>query len=382
LQFHLTDDQGAIRDTVAAFLADHYDHHARDAIIKAPGQWCPEIWGRLANELGVLGLTFPESAGGMGGGPIDTLLVMDAFGEALVVEPFLETCVIGPALLRRSTANLASDLMRRAAAGTARFALAMEEEGARFAPLRAVTTATRSTDGFVIDGRKTMVVGAPAATHLFVTATIPGEEGGIAIFAVPSDHTALQYRLGRTIDGKGVADIIFSECAVDADALIIEPAEGPSVICETVDVAAAAVCAEAAGIMRRLIRETLGYLEQRRQFGSALIDFQVLQHRLADMQVSYELAHASAFFAAGMLSETKERRTVGISAAKASVCTALRAVAQEAVQMHGAIGITDELAVGHLFKRATALENDFGSIDYHLDRVIAIGLPEVSLAHG
>jgi alkylation response protein AidB-like acyl-CoA dehydrogenase len=381
LRFQLSDDQVAIRDTIAAFLADHYDHHARDAIINAPGQWSPGIWDRLANELGLLGLTFPQSAGGMGGGPIDTLLVMDAFGEALVVEPFLETCVIGPALLRRSTANLASDLMRRAVAGTARFALAMEEEGARFAPLRAVTTATRSTDGFVIDGRKTMVVGAPAATHLFVTATIPAEEG-IAVFAVPSDHTALQYRLGRTIDGKSVADIIFSECTVDADTLIIEPVDGHSVICEAIDIAAAALCAEAAGIMRRLIRETLGYLEQRRQFGSALIDFQVLQHRLADMQVSYELAHASAFFAAGMLPETRERRTVGISAAKASVCTALRAVAQEAVQMHGAIGITDELAVGHLFKRATALENEVGSIDYHLDRVIAIGLSEGSLAHG
>lgn len=365
---------------IAAFLADHYDREARGAISNAPGHWCPKVWTRLANELGLQGMTFPESAGGMGGGPVDTLLIMDAFGEAFVVEPYLETCVIGQALLRRSTATPAGELLRHAAAGTARFALAMDEEGARFAPGRAATTATRSNGGIIIHGRKVMVIAAPAATHLFVTATIPGEDG-IAILAVPSDHPSINYRWGRTIDGRGVADVDFSACAVDADALLIEPAAGCSAICEAVDAAAAALCAEASGIMRRLIRDTLAYLEQRRQFGSALIDFQVLQHRLADMQIRYELAHATAFFAAGMLSETEQRRAAGISAAKTSVATALRAVAQEAVQMHGAMGITDELAVGHLFKRATALENEFGSIDYHIDRVLDVGLPEVSLAH-
>lgn len=377
MQFHLSEDQIAIRDTIGAFLADNYDLHARQAIIDGPAQWSPEIWDRFAKDLGLLGLTFPESVGGLDGGPVDTLLVMDQFGEALVVEPYLETCVIGAAILRQSGSELARDLLQRAAAGTARFALAWQEEGARYAPQRAATVATRKDGGFLIDGRKSMVVAAPAATHLFVTATVADEQDGMAIFAVASDHPALRYREGRTIDGKGVAEVVFDACAVDADALIIQPSGGISVIGEALDAAIAALCAEAVGIMRRLLRVTLDHLEQRRQFGSALIDFQALQHRLADMHVHYELAQAMAFFAADLLSETVERRTAGVSACKVSIGEALRAVAQDAVQMHGAMGITDESTVGHLFKRATALENEFGSIDYHLDRMLSAGVAKI-----
>ena len=167
---------------------------------------------------------------------------------------------------------------------------------------------------------------------------------------------------------------------VDRDALILSTADGAGGVEAALDSAIAALCAEATGIMRRLIRDTLGYLEQRRQFNTALIDFQVIQHRLADMQVQYEQVQAMAFFAAGLLSEESERRAAGISAAKVFVATALRAVAQEAVQLHGAMGVTEELMIGHLFKRATALENEFGSIDYHLGRVVEMGLPDETLA--
>ena len=217
MHYHLSDEQLQFRDVIAAFLADRYDQPARDAILKSPGHWSPAIWNSLGGELGVLGLAIPETAGGLGGGPVDILLVMDAFGEALVVEPFLETCVIAPALLQRSAEPGAHDLLCAAASGAARFALAMEEEGARFAPLHPETTAVRTGEGFVIDGRKAMVVNAPAATHLFVTATIAGD-AGVAVFVVPSDHPALEYRAGRTLDGKGVAEIAFSSCSVGSAA--------------------------------------------------------------------------------------------------------------------------------------------------------------------
>lgn len=379
MQYHLTDDQLQIRDVITAFLADRYDPHARDTILKAPGSWSPDIWSSLASELGVLGLSLPEDCGGMGGGPVDNLLVMDAFGEALVVEPYLETCVLGASLLRAAQGEPAQLLLAGIAEGSVRCAMAFEEPGARFSPLRAAVRASRSGDGFVLDGRKTMVIGAPAATHLLVTAALENETG-VALFVVPSDNAALASRVGRTIDGKGVAEIEFTSCVVDGSALLIGPDAGGTAVEEALDAGAAALCAEAAGIMRRLIRDTVGYLEQRRQFGTALIDFQVLQHRLADMQVRYEQVQALAYFAAGVLTKPAETRSAAISAAKAFVGTAIRSVAQDAVQLHGAMGITEELAIGHLFKRATVLENEFGSVDYHTDRVLRVGLPEESLA--
>ena len=315
----------------------------------------------------------------MGGGPVDTLLVMDAFGEALVVEPYLETCVIGAALLKGAQGEFARRLLVDIVSGTVRLAFAFEEKGSRFSPYGATTSVTRSVDGFVITGSKTMVVGAPAATHLLVTASIEGEEG-LGVFAIPTNDGSVTLRSGRTLDGKGVAEVEFSGCVLAADALLVAPAEGKERVAEALDAAVAALCAEAGGVMRRLIRDTLAYLEQRSQFGSALIGFQVLQHRLADMQVRYEQVHAMAFFAAGVLAEAPAKRSVAISAAKVFVTTALRMVAQDAVQMHGAMGVTEELAIGHLFKRATALESELGSIDYHLDRVIKARLPEGSLA--
>lgn len=379
MQYHLTDDQAQIRDAISAFLADRYDHHARERILQMPGHWSPDIWGALASELGVLGLTVPETAGGLGGGPVDALLVMDAFGEALVVEPFLETCVIGATLLGRSAADAAPPLLQGIADGSVRLALAAEEPGARYAPLRCATVARARDGGFTIDGRKTMVIGAPAATHILVTAIVP-DRAGLAIVVIPSDHAAITSQAGRTLDGKGVAELTFTCCDVGDEALLIPPEGGAAALEAALDAGLAAICAEAGGIMRRLIRDTLGYLEQRRQFGTALIDFQVLQHRLADMAVAYEQVQALAFFAAGLLDAPPDRRRVGLSSVKAFVGPALRSVAQDAVQMHGAMGITDELAIGHLFKRATALEGEFGSPDYHLERVIALGLPDEALA--
>lgn len=379
MRYQLSEDQLQIRDVIGAFLADRYDLHSREAILRSPGHWSPDIWRAFAEELGVLGLTIPEDAGGLGGDALDALLVMDALGEALVVEPYLESCVIAPALLKHANADIAKPLLAEIAAGSARFALALDEAGARFAPLRATVTATHQGEGYAIAGNKVMVVGAPAATHLFVTAKV-ADSAGLGIFLVPADHPSIHSTPGRTLDGKGVAQLTFYDCAVVGAALLIAPEAGESALREALDAACAAICAEAAGIMRRMTRDTLGYLEQRRQFGTALIDFQVMQHRLAEMQVNCLQAEAMAFFAAHMMNEPAERRTAGIAATKVAVGAMLRSVVQEAVQMHGAMGVTEELAIGHLFKRATALENEFGSIDYHLDKVLEGGLPEESLA--
>lgn len=379
MRFNFSDDQVQVRDAIGAFLGDRYDHHSRERIVKAPGSWSPDIWQAFASELGMLGLAFPEDVGGMGGDAIDVQLVMDAVGEALVVEPVLETCVLGAALLNGSGSPLAAELMKTAVAGEARFALAIRELGARFAPHRTTVRATPTDRGFVIDGRKSAVIAAPAATHLFVTARLADDERA-AIFAVPNGQAGIEMKCGRTLDGKGVAEVAFSGCAVTSEALLVPPESGAETIDLMLDAGTAAICAEAGGIMRRMIRDTLDYLSQRKQFGTALVDFQVLQHRLADMQVRYEQVCAMAFFAAEVLEDAPDRRKAGISAAKVFVGNALRLVAQDAVQLHGAMGMTEELPIGHLFKRATAIENEFGSVDYHLARVVALGLPVLSMA--
>ncbi|MEC3911878.1 acyl-CoA dehydrogenase family protein [Sphingobium sp. CR2-8] len=378
-QYHLTDDQAQIREIIGRFLVDQYGHEARERIKASPGHWSPDIWHAFGEELGLLGYLFPERAGGMGGDAVDALLIMDAFGEALVVEPFLETCVIGSALLKESGTPAAEALMVRAVEGSARFSIAFEQGGARYAPLACKTKAKRCDGGYVISGGKVMVVGAMAATHLFVSCSMEGETG-IGIFVVEADRAGLTHDFGQTLDGKSVSQLQLDDCAVTESDLLIAPSRGPEVLEQVLDIATAAICAEAVGIMRRLLRDTLAYTSQRRQFGSALIDFQVLQHRLADMKVGYEEARAMAFFAAAMTSDTPEHRRAAISAAKIRIGEILGALAREAVQMHGAMGMTDELAIGHLFRRATAIEAMFGSTDYHMARLARHGLPTQSLA--
>lgn len=376
LQYHLSEEQTQIRDVITAFLSDHYDHESRTKIVASSDRWSSEIWRAFAEDLGILGLGLPEAVGGLGGGALDHLLVMDVMGAALVVEPYLETCVLAADVLAKSTSPAATPLLEGIVAGHVRFAFAAQEKGARYSLSNLATQARRDDDGWSLSGAKAVVVGLPGATHLLVTARIAsdGEGGGaLGAFVVAADHPQLKILPGLAIDGRTAANVSFEDLRLPGEACLADGSTGASVIAGAVDKATAAVCAEAVGIMRRLISDTLGYLEQRKQFGVFLADFQVLQHRLADMQTDYEHAQALAYFAAGMVDVEWREREIAISAAKAEIATALRRVAQEAVQMHGAMGMTDELAIGHLFKRATALENQFGSVDFHMERVMRAG---------
>lgn len=383
LQYHLTQEQTQIRDVITAFLSDHYDHDARTRIVASPERWSPEIWRAFAQDLGILGLGLPEAVGGLGGGALDHLLVMEVMGAALVVEPYLETCVLAADVLTRSNSTAAIPLLEGIVAGEVRFAFACQETRARYSLTNISTRARSMADGWTLSGAKAVVVGVPGATHLLLTARIASEadvDAGLGVFVVAADHPQLTIRPGLTIDGRTASEILFEDLKLTTDACVANGDVGEFVIASAIDKATAAICAEAVGIMRRLIADTLGYLEQRKQFGSFLADFQVLQHRLADMQTDYEHAQALAYLAAGMADAEGTDREITISAAKAEIGKALRRVAQEAVQMHGAMGMTDELAIGHLFKRATALENQFGSVDFHMERVMRAGSDTSGLA--
>lgn len=380
MQYHFSEEQTQIRDVIVAYLRDRYDHEARLRIMSSAERWSPEAWNDFANELGILGLALPEAAGGLGGGALDHMLVMDALGAALVVEPYLETCVLGAAVLERADSDVARDLLAGIVAGEVRLAIADLERG-RTSPSVPETIAERG-EGWSLSGAKSRVVGMAGATHVLVTARATGPTGGTALFLLDAGRPELRVTTGPTIDGRTSSEVSFEGLELTAEACLIDGDRGSAVFSEAVDRAVAALCGEAVGIMRRLIADTLVYLEQRRQFGSFLADFQVLQHRLADMQVGYEQAKAMAFFAAGMADAEPDRRRTAIAAAKARISQALRHVAQEAVQMHGAMGMTDELAIGHLFRRATVLENQYGSIDRHMAEVVRSGSDTAGWAAG
>lgn len=366
-----TDEQRLLRESVAGFLARHYDFDTRRAAL-ANGGWKPAIWQAFADELGLLGMTAPERIGGFGGGPVETMIVLEEIGRALVLEPYLECTVLGGALLRGG--GEAADAMAGGIIdGSVRPVAALWEDGARYdAGVVATTARPAEGGGWVIEGGKIAVAAAPCATHFLVsarTAGAPRDGDGIALFAVPADVAGLDRTDYALIDGRRASDIALKGVIVGADALVGAEGGALPVIERALDEAIAALCGEAVGVMRRMLESTVDYARQREQFGRPIAGFQVLQHRMVDMHTKIERAYSLAIMAALSLDLPEAERRKAVSAAKAFVSDAAKFVAQGAVQIHGGIGTTDELAISHYFKRATVIENQFGSAAYHLRRV-------------
>lgn len=381
MDFTFTDEQQMLRDAVSGFLAARYDLvKSRTAVKSGPG-WQPEIWRGLA-ELDVLGLTLPEETGGSGGGPIESMIIAEELGRALVVEPYVDTVVVGGGLLRRSGGERTGELLRGIADGTVRLAFAALEPQSGEVRHDVATTARRDGDDWVIDGSKIVVTGVPVATHLIISARTAGErrdQDGISLFLVdfdpagpPAGVEAHQY---RTIDDRAAADLTFSEFRVSANALLGEEGQAWPVIDATIDEAIAAVASEAVGLMRKVLDDTVEYTRQRQQFGVPISSFQALQHRMVDMLIELEQSIAAAYLAAYAVEAEPAERARAISAAKVTIGRATRFIGQNSVQLHGAMGMTEELAIGHYFKRLTAIEYEFGSSSDHLARYIAATKP-------
>lgn len=370
MDFNFTEEQSMLRDTVASYLQDNYDFDKRRKMISSDAGRDPAIWSAFANELGILGAPFSEELGGLGGDAIENMIVMEEFGKALVVEPYLGTVVIGGGFLKHSGHANAADLIGGIIGGETIFAFAYAEPQGRYTWHDLKTTAKKDGAGYVINGHKAVVVGAPWASHLIVTARTGGgqrEESGVSVFIVEKNAKGVTTRDYPTVDGQRASEVYFENVSVGADALIGQEGAALPLVNKVIDEATAALCAEAVGAMRQLHTGTLEYAKQRKQFGTAIANFQVLQHRMVDMFMNVEQSVSMTYMATIKVTDDAERAKA-VSAAKVQIGKACKFVGQNAIQIHGGMGMTDELAIGHYFKRATMIEGLFGSVDHHLRR--------------
>ena len=366
MDFNFSEDQTMLRDSVARYLQNTYDFETRQKAIKSEAGWRPEVWKAFAEELGILGAPFSEEHGGFGGGAIENMIVMEEIGKALVVEPYLSTVVIGGGFLKHSGYAGASDLIGSIIAGETIIAFAYAEPQGRYDLADIKTTAKKDGSSYTLSGHKAVVWGAPWATHLIVTARTGGgqrDTSGIGVFLVEKGAAGLTTRDYPTVDGSRASEVYFE----NTPASLIADNAYP-LIEQVIDEAIAALCAEAVGVQRKLHEGTLDYARQRKQFGVPIASFQVLQHRMVDMFMNLEQSVSVTYMATLKLGESAEERGKAVSAAKVHIGRANKFLGQNAIQIHGGMGMTDELAIGHYFKRATMIEGLFGSVDHHLNR--------------
>ncbi|MBB2772837.1 MULTISPECIES: acyl-CoA dehydrogenase family protein [Mycolicibacterium] len=380
MDFSLTKEQELLRDGLTKFLSTRYELEKSRAAARTGAGWQPDIWRGFAEELGILGATLPEDAGGIGGGAVEAMVIAEALGHALVVEPFVDSVVVAGGLLQRAGGETASAVLEKIVEGTALVALAATEATSGDNWRDVSTTAEKDGADWVLRGEKVVVTSAPLTGHLLVTARTSGgrdDEEGISLFLV--DLSAVQGGLTmhayRTIDDRRAADITFDGVRIPGEALLGEEGRAWPSIARARDEGAAAVCAEAVGAMRRVLADTVEYCKQRHQFGTPIGSFQVLQHRMVDMHMEVEQSVAATYLAVLNLESDEMVRARAVSAAKATIGRAARFVGQNAVQLHGGMGMTEELAIGHYFKRLTALQYEFGSTDHHISRYAQLTRP-------
>lgn len=371
MDFNLSKEQELLRDGLSKFLSTRYDLEKSRSAAKTGAGWQPDIWRAFADELGILGATLPEDVGGIGGGPVELMVIAEALGHALVVEPYVDAVVVAGGLLQRAGGAQAASLLEKIVTGAAVVALAAgeSESGDRWQDV--ATTAKREGDDWILHGRKTVAMSAPLATHLLVTANSPE---GLSLFVidVESVDAGLSLNGYRTIDDRRAADVVLDGLRVPPDALLGEAGQARPSVDRARDEGAAAICSEAVGCMRKVLADTVEYSKQRRQFGVPIGSFQALQHRMVDMHIELEQAVAAVLLAVLHLEDEPAVRARSVSAAKATVGRAARFIGQQAVQLHGGMGMTEELAIGHYFKRLTAMQYEFGSTDYHIGRYAAL----------
>src|ERR1700674_153324 len=379
MDFNFTNEQQLLQDTVQRFVQRDYAFEARKKIIKTPLGWSRDAWKRFA-ELGLLALPFSEAHGGLGGNAVDSMIVMDAFGHGLVLEPYLATVVLAGSAIASAAAPEHQDaLIPAIVSGDLIAAFAHSEKQARYELRNVETRARRDGGGYVIDGAKSVVLHGDAADKLVVSARTAGgarDAKGITLFLVDAKAPGVAVRGYPTVDGLHAAEIACKGVRVDADAMMGEVDNALPLIERVIDRGIAALCAEAVVAMDALNKATLEHLKTRHQFGVPIGRFQVLQHRMAEMLIHFEQAKSMAYLAAVKSdSSHAAERGHALSAAKVQIGNSGRYIGQQAVQLHGGMGVTDELSVSHYFKRLTMIDRTLGDVDTHLgklgDRMLA-----------
>jgi alkylation response protein AidB-like acyl-CoA dehydrogenase len=365
MDFEFTEDQAVLRDSVRRLISQEYSFERRRAILESPQGFSAETWSLLARQ-GALSLGLPESVGGYGG-PTEIMLVMEEFGRGLVLEPFMTTVVLGAGLIRdQGTVAQRAQLLPKIATGDCRVALAHHEAGARYVLDHVSTIACRGKGSYVLSGSKAVVLDAPVANLLIVSAR-DDSAGGLSLFLVEPGAAGLKLTPYRTQDGRSAADLTLDNVKVPTAARLGSPGVALSALEQAVDCGVAALCAEAVGAMEALNESTLRYLNTRKQFGQPIGRFQVLQHRMADMFLMATQAKSMSYLATGRCRDPDRlQRRRALSAAKAYVGKAARFVGQEAVQLHGGMGMSAELPISHYFKRLTLINATFGDVDHHV----------------
>jgi alkylation response protein AidB-like acyl-CoA dehydrogenase len=373
MDFSLSEEQTILADSIGRFIESDYDFEKRQKIAEGEDSFSREMWQTFA-ELGWTAVPFSEADGGLGGGPIELMLMMEQFGKGLVVEPYLANIVLAGGVLRRAASDeQKSRWLAPLIAGKCQASLAFAEPQARFDIQDIRTRATKSADGYTLTGRKNLVLNGGAADVIIVPARTAGDSNdadGITLFVVPTDATGLSRQTYPTVDAGQAADIALEDVAVSANAIVGEVDAGFGILADVIREATLAVSAEAVGIMQTMHDKTLDYTKNRVQFGVPIGTFQALQHRMVDTMIECEQSRSLLYWCVMLDAAGDHAAGKAVSALKYQVGTAGIRVAREAVQLHGGMGVTWELDIAHYFKRMTAIDILFGNADYHLDKFV------------
>jgi pimeloyl-CoA dehydrogenase small subunit len=377
MDFDFTEEQSLLKDSLERLLADRYGFEDRRKVLASAEGFSSDMWGRYA-EMGLMALPFAEADGGLGGTPVETMIVMEALGRALALEPYLPTVVLGGGLLRLGgSAAQKAEFIPQVAGGEVKLAFGHTERNSRYDLNHVETSAKKDGDSWLLSGQKSVVLGGDSADHVFVTARTAGgarDEAGIGVFMVDAKADGMSRRGYANQDGQRAAEVTLDEVRVPAGRVIGDPENGLPLARRVADAAIAALCAEAVGAMGAMHQLTVEYLKVRKQFGVPIGAFQVLQHKAVDMFVALEQARSITLFATMMAdSEDEEERSRAMHAAKAEIGKAGRLVGENAIQLHGGVGMTMEYAVGHYFKRVTTIDLTLGDHDHHLRRLAERG---------
>ena len=372
MDFSLDETQAMLADSVEKFLHNDYDFDTRQKYAASDVGYSEDVWRQFA-ELGWTAVPFAEDDGGFGGGPVELMLLMERLGRGMVVEPYLANIILaGGALRRGATTAQKSEWLDAIIGGELQATLAFAEPHARYDTMNIRTTATKVEKGWSISGEKCFVLNGRNARLLLIPARTSDAEtdaSGITLFAILRDQTGISIKDYATVDGQQAASIVLDGVVVDNSSVIGKINHGGEVLAACVDDATLAVSAEAVGVMTLLIEKTIEYTKSRVQFGVPISSFQALQHRLVDMFTACEQSRSLLLWATMTHAEDSNASKRAIHSAKYQVSKAGTKVGEEAVQMHGGMGVTWELDVAHLFKRLTVISQIFGNADWHLDRL-------------
>jgi len=375
MNFDFTEEQTLLNNMVTSFVRDNYDWETRCSIVKTEEGWKQENWSQFA-ELGLLGVPFSEDHGGLGGSPTDLMIVMEQFGKGLVVEPYLPSVILAGGLIKNLGSKEQTDqIVPKIISGDQRYVFAYAEHQSRFDLFDVKTSAAKDGDSYVINGLKSVVFGAGAATHIIIAARTSGDQRskkGITLFMTEIGSEGITLQNYPTIDEYRASEVIIENLKVSKDAILGKVDEAYDVIEEEVDKSTIAACSEALGILEVLKDATTDYCKNRKQFGQPISKNQVIQFRLVDMMMEYEQAKSILYMAiTSDLSNPDERRKT-VSALKSRMGKAIKFVGENAIQLHGGMGMTEEYMISHYFKRATMIGVLFGNVDYHMKRFIEL----------